>query len=100
MFTLEDGPPPCICLHVDLDLICRSHQAQEISQRGCDHYENDPAGPQLVDLMAFFQLLWQTTGTLHRCEMYDRPYNKLDIGQLPQIAVVDSFYHGLVCEGP
>ena len=48
----------------------------------------------------FFQLLWQTTGTLHRCEMYDRPYNKLDIGQLPQIAVVDSFYHGLVCEGP
>ena len=46
------------------------------------------------------QLLWQTTGTLHRCEMYDRPYNKLDIGQLPQIAVVDSFYHGLVCESP
>ena len=32
--------------------------------------------------------------------MYDRPYNKLDIGQLPQIAVVDSFYHGLVCESP
>ena len=33
-------------------------------------------------------------------KMYDRPYNKLDIGQLPQIAVVDSFYHGLVCESP
>ena len=50
MFTLEDGLPPCICLHADLDLTCRSHQAQETSQRGCDHYENDPA--QLVDLMA------------------------------------------------
>ena len=43
MFTLEDGLPPCICLHADLDLTCRSHQAQETSQRGCDHYENDLA---------------------------------------------------------